>query len=144
MEILLPQARQDLTKATQGWEKCRLLPYLDSEGNSTIGWGRCLSTKGVSQAEADLLFSHDLDDALAGVASHVPGYAALNDARKIILADMCFNLGLAGIMGFHNMIKYLARNDFASAGKEMLNSLAAHKEPNRVNWWSTVMVSGAL
>jgi len=39
-----------------------------------------------------------------------------------VLIDMCFNLGMAGLLGFQKMIEALERGYYERAADEMVNS----------------------
>ena len=59
----------------------RARPYMDSVGKITIGVGRNLSDKGLSQAEIDALLEHDLDDVLIDLETFA-WFAALDGVRQ--------------------------------------------------------------
>jgi len=102
----------------QGWEKCDLQPYDDSEGFCTIGWGhlikkaKCANIQndasfqtfknGVSQATADSMLKEDVktaEDIIHDVVQ-VPMYQHEYDA----LVSLIFNLG-----GFKKCPKLLSK-----------------------------------
>ena len=70
----------------------RSKPYLDSVGKWTVGVGRNLSDKGLSDDEIDYLLANDLRECRADLASF-PWFAGLDDVRRNVLIDMRLNLG---------------------------------------------------
>lgn len=114
-------------------EGLRLKPYSDSLGLITIGYGRCLDRDGITQAEADYLFTHDISQAVRGAIASLGGneWAALDEARQGVLIDMCFQLGEYGLADFHNMLAAIRAGDWQRAHDEALNSLAARQTPQR-------------
>ena len=43
-------------------EGLRLKPYKCTSGALTIGYGRNLDARGITEAEAEMMLSHDIDD----------------------------------------------------------------------------------
>lgn len=103
-------------------EGFRAKPYRDTRGNLTIGFGRCLDTKGITRAEALTLFEHDVADAAADVDATWPWAGALDEPRRAVLVAMAFNLGLRGLMGFARMLAAVKDGDFDLAAVEMEDS----------------------
>ena len=103
-------------------EGCRFHPYKDTRGHLTIGIGRCLDTKGISADEARYLFANDLRDVRADLVGALPWYAALDEARRGVVENMAFNLGLNGLLGFRRMLQALRARDYATAAREMRDS----------------------
>lgn len=59
----------------QGWEQCRLEPYLDDAGHWTVGWGHLLPPSDMrgelTQPQADTLLVDDLNATSRGLSFHV-------------------------------------------------------------------------
>lgn len=100
----------------------RHMPYRDSLGFLTVGYGRCLDRIGISEPEAALLLDNDLLIAEAAVAANVIGVEGLDDIRRAVLVAMCFNLGLAGLLGFRRFLGAIRTRDWERAAAEMLDS----------------------
>lgn len=100
----------------------RTTVYKDSRGYWTVGDGICVDARvrgaGLTSAMCDALMSLSLADRAAELARRIPFWAQLNDARQDALLDMSFNLGVDGLMGFHEMLKALQAGDYARAGRE--------------------------
>ena len=103
-------------------EGLRLKVYADSLGHPTIGYGRALDTKGISQREAEMLLEHDIADACAEVDAAFPWATALDDVRRAVLQNMAHNLGIAGLKGFAKMLEAAERGDYDRAAAEMMDS----------------------
>ena len=104
-------------------EGLRLKPYLDSEGVMTIGYGRNLESRGISHDEADVLLANDVKDHLGDCDKIVPGFRYLDDDRKGVCLNMCFNLGSARLKTFRKFLAALERRDYQTAAAEMKDSL---------------------
>ena len=108
-------------------EELRLKPYTDSVGKLTIGVGRNLSDKGISFQEAQMLLVNDIGAALSELQSALPWTATLDDVRKGAMLNMTFNLGIGGLLEFHDFLARMQRGDFPGAAGAMLDSLWARQ-----------------
>lgn len=123
-------------------EGLRLRPYKDTEGYVTIGYGRCLDKKPLKLEEAEYLFNNDFNDALLEVKTNIPFFENLNYARQIVLIDMCFNLGIKGLLGFKNTLRYVGEGNYEQAAKNMLKSKWAKQVKGRAVKLSKMMETG--
>lgn len=106
-------------------EGLRLSPYKDSLGKLTIGYGRCLDTKGISKDEAEYLLANDLHEVQISLAEKLPWITDLTLARQAVLYNMAFNMGVPGLLKFKETLADIKAGFYASAAKEMLDSLWA-------------------
>jgi lysozyme len=118
--------------------------YKDSRGNTTGGYGHNFDAKGVSETIADFMLEEDLTDALNNCVSHISFWDEIDAVRQSVLLDMCFNLGIGGLMSFENMLESLKRKDYKSASEHMVKSLAYVQAPGRYHTLSQIMESGKL
>lgn len=112
-------------------EGLRLKPYYCTAGKLTIGYGRNLEDKGISENEAELMLSSDIHEVQDDLSKRLPVYSKLNQARKDALVNMAFNLGVSGLLKFKKMIAALDDEDFNLASKEMVDSKWAHQVGDR-------------
>ena len=103
-------------------EGLRLKPYRDDTGHLTIGIGRNLDAEGISMAEADFMLDNDITAVTADVYSHLDWAYTLSEARRGVLLNMAFNLGIAGLLGFRHFLAAMKVGDWDTASKEMLDS----------------------
>ncbi len=111
----------DLEKQIAVHEGFKATAYLDTTDKLTIGFGRNLYTVGISQEEAVYLLRNDVDRCRKELSSYFWYY----DQPYIVqnaLVNMCFNLGLKRLLGFHGMIVALESKDYTKAALEALNS----------------------
>ncbi len=145
-------------------EGLKLTPYICPAGFLTVGVGRNLVSKGLSENEkralnvqnpedlrgrwislesAGLLLRNDIED----VHSRLRGldwFDRLDWIRQRVLIDMGFNLGISGLMGFKRMIAALKVGDFQEAAREMMDSKWARQVPNRANRLRKMMLTGRV
>ncbi|MDP2172765.1 MAG: hypothetical protein Q8J62_03235 [Candidatus Cloacimonadaceae bacterium] len=80
-------------------EGLRLKPYRCTAGKLTIGIGRNLKDCGISQTEAYVLLENDIQNCEKQILDEIPEiYNALDEVRKSVLLNMCFNLGIGGLL----------------------------------------------
>lgn len=134
IDALLARLRSD--------EGLRLFPYMDTTGHITIGYGRNLSERGISQGEADALLQRDALNAIRECEQAFPWFGALSEARQVVIASMVFNMGLSGVRGFGRMLDAVQRRDFATASAEMLHSQWATQVGARADRLAVMMRNG--
>lgn len=103
-------------------EGLRLKPYKDSVGKLTIGIGRNLDDVGITQEEAEYLAENDLGRLRQQFDSAIPWWRSLDHTRQLVLLNMGFNLGCAGLLKFQKMLAAVQRGDYQTAAAEMLDS----------------------
>ena len=101
--------------------------YLDSRESLTIGIGRNIdskSGKGLSDDEIMYLFKNDIKSCEIQLMK-LDFYKGQDIVRKEALIELCFNLGLSGLLKFHKMLNALVIKDYEKAIMELKNSLWA-------------------
>lgn len=122
---------KDGMSLTESFEQCRLVPYQDSAGVWTDGWGntKCVMPgMAITQEQADA-------DLLANVAEAVN---CVNDCVTVpltqdqfdALVDFTFNAGIGAFKGSTLLVK-LNQGDYAGAEAEMAK-------------WDKITVNGKL
>ena len=124
-------SRDRLIEQLKRDEGLELHPYPDTNGYLTIGFGRNLTSNGISEYEAEILLSHDVNTAIVGVLNAFPWVNTLSPARQGVVYNMAFNLGLTKLKGFKNTLKAMERGDWAAAAKGMRQSLWARQVKGR-------------
>jgi len=103
-------------------EGLRLKPYRCTAGRLTIGVGRNLDDRGLTEAEALLLLDNDIKACWGQLAAALPWVVQAPEAVQEVLVNMCFNLGLAGLLGFRRTLAHLEAGRYGEAVSEMLRS----------------------
>jgi lysozyme len=128
---MTPEGKQKLRSLLVQHESYRQFPYVDTTGHLTIGIGRNLADRGISQTEAFYLLDEDASYFTSKLSHYLPFFLKLSENRQIALVDMCFNLGVQGFLNFKDMILALESHDYERAAKEMLDSKWAGQVGNR-------------
>lgn len=100
----------------------RLKPYRDIVGKLTIGVGRNLDDVGISETECLMLLKNDITRVGIELDEHIPWWRQLDGALQGVLANMCFNLGINGLLGFHRFLTLLQAGKRIDAAMELLHS----------------------
>ncbi len=93
-----------LTDQLTTHEGLRLKPYHCPAGKLTIGIGRNLEDKGISEKEAVMLLENDIEECIADLEIVFQGFDLLPEAAQLVLVDMRFNLGPGRFRHFKKMI----------------------------------------
>lgn len=111
---------QELVEELKEDEGFEPMPYVDTTGHPTIGYGTKLP---IDHVEAQLLLEKRLSDVMAELRERLGFFDELPAAAQSILLNMAYNLGVPRLMSFKRMIAALDERDFKKAAKEMRNSL---------------------
>lgn len=123
-------------------EGLELKPYKCTANKTTIGYGRNLDDKGISEGEAESMLWADVAEVRDTLADKWSPFDNLDPVRKAALINMGFNLGITGLFGFRNMLDAVGRGDFERAADEMLDSRWAKQVGNRATELAEQMRSG--
>lgn len=112
-------------------EGLRLKPYRCTAGRLTIGVGRNLGDRGISESEALLLLDNDITECWGQLAAQQPWVLAAPEDVQEALVNMAFNLGLGGVLGFKVTLALLKTGKYAEAAEAMLASKWARQVGKR-------------
>ena len=133
--------REDLQR-DEGW---RQWAYHDTSGVLTIGYGRNINASGpgISRDEALYLLDNDITRVCRQLDMHIVWWRSLDDARARALANMAFNLGIAGLQKFSMMLTALHAGDWNTAAAEALDSRWAQQVGDRAKRIAEIFRTGA-
>jgi len=123
-------------------EGLSLLPYIDSTGHLTIGYGRNIQIRGISNEEALFMMDNDIEGCIDDLMNTYDFWDDLNDVRQVVLVNMCYNLGINKLKRFSRMKRALSARDYSRASFEMLNSLWARQVGKRAVELAQLMKEG--
>lgn len=118
----------------------RLKPYTDTIGKLTIGVGRNLTDKGITESEAQQMLADDVAEVQASLAAN--GFPLSDDPRYWVLVNMAFNMGVHGLLQFHNTLSLYRTGDFAGCAVAMLDSQWAKQVGDRAERLAKQMETG--
>jgi lysozyme len=132
----------DILEQLKRDEGLRLTPYRDTVGKLTIGIGRNLEDVGISKDEAEYLLANDLSKAKIELAQALPWVTNLDDARRGVLLNMAFNMGVKGLLKFKNTLALVKAGSYETAAQEMVKSLWAKQVGERADRLAMQMRTG--
>lgn len=110
-------------------EGVRYMPYFDTATppQKTCGVGHNMNvsplppswTFPLSDAQVNLLLSQDIASTVAKLDRALPWWNQMSDVRMRVLANMCFNLGLGGLLTFKNTLLAMQRGSYSMAAAGM-------------------------
>ena len=138
--------------------------YQDTLGIDTIGIGRNLEDRGITdseledmgitldhvyefgitEADAILLAENDVEIVEDELLRAHPCVDRLDAVRQLVLMDMAFNMGVPRLLKFKKMWAAVHDNDFATAAKEMLDSRWANQVKSRSTKLAHAMHTGEM
>jgi lysozyme len=125
-------------------EGFRSKPYADTVGKLTIGWGRNLNAEGITVGEALILLGNDISRCDTALLRSQTWYQYLDDVRKSVMIELAFNLGVEGILEFHDLWAALAAHEWKQAHDALLDSKAARELPARYATLANILFTGDL
>lgn len=125
--------------------------YYCSEGYPTIGIGKRIGPKGATLAFYEFTASKQLasvwlKEEILKVElslSKLNWFAMVTGSRRDIILSMAYQLGVAGLLKFKNMIKAIERDDWGGASKQALDSKWAKQTPKRASRHARVLLTGS-
>lgn len=129
----------------------RLKLYKDSMGIWSIGIGRNVQDKGISEAEMMMMLKNDIAEHIDLLDRHLPWWRQMDEVRQRVIANMAFNLGVGPsdeqpkgkLLTFKNTLAAMARGDYEAAANGMSSSVWAQQVGIRATRLVEMMRSGA-
>lgn len=121
-------------------EGYRAMPYKDSKGLLTVGYGLNLT---IPQPEA--VWAAALAACVSIVEQDLQRYdwyQKLDPVRQSVLLDMAYNMGIGGLLHFPHMLAAIAKGDWQTAHDEMLDSQYARDVGQRAVVLSQMLLTG--
>lgn len=147
--------RAEAAKLIKYDEGLSLKPYQCTSGFHTIGYGHnldyspigipleLLEKYGISEEGAIVLLNEDMECCISKLGN-LSAFNTLSLQRKVVLINMCFNLGYTKLTQFKRMLLALNRGNYADASNEMLNSRWATQVPKRARRLADAMLTNEL
>ena len=126
----LPGASDLVIQRIKQEEGFRPKPYRDSAGILTIGYGTNLRV-GISRAGAEFLAREHLAREYESLKKALPWFSELPVNQQAALLDLGYQIGVHGVLGFHDMLKALREGDCKAAQQAAYASDWRAKTPAR-------------
>jgi len=119
--------------------------YQDTLGYWTIGIGILIDKKkggGLRPEESEFIFNNRLRILTEDLDKRIPWICKLDPARRGVLVNMAFQMGINGLLKFHNTLNTVEKGNYRLASEQMLQSLWATQTPARAQRLSNQMATG--
>ena len=123
-------------------EGLELKPYQCTADKLTIGVGRNIEDRGITEDEARYLLKNDIKIVEDELLEKKPVVAGLDAVRQRVLVDMGFNLGIPTLLKFQNMWAAIEDEDFQTAADEAMDSRWAKQVGRRAERLCQAMATG--
>ena len=136
---------ENLLKQIKEEEGLVLHAYKDHLGYLTIGYGRLIDKNkggGITKEEAEYLLKNDIERFINEIKKNISFFNDLNDARQAVIINMAFQMGISGLLGFKNTLKFIENKEFDKAADNMMLSKWATQTPSRAKRLSEQIRSG--
>lgn len=122
---------KELTAHLTEFEGLRLKPYHCTSGKLTIGIGRNLDDRGISEDEAMVLLANDIKIVQEELLERWPWINELPPRAQMVMMDLGFNMGVPAISNFQNMLRDLQDGNWEGAAINLLDSRYAQQVGRR-------------
>jgi lysozyme len=119
--------------------------YQDHLGYWTIGVGRLVDKRkggGLSDEEIAVLLDNDIRRKSSDLDGAVPWWRDLDPVRQRVLVNLCFQLGISGLLGFKNTLAALQRGDYKAAADGLRASKLYQQTPARTERRARMIETG--
>ena len=112
-------------------EGLRLFPYTCTSDKLTLGVGRNIQDRGISDISALQMLDEDIDLCVHELEKNISWWDEAPAGIQEVLIDLCFNMGISRLMLFTKTLQYLSHGDMENAADELLDSRYATMVPKR-------------
>lgn len=116
-------------------------PYKCTAGKLTIGYGLNLDA-GIDEELAEIILKYKISKVTAKLEGADWFNSIDSQARRDLIVNMAFNIGVSGIFKFVKMINAISVRDYHLAANEMLDSKWAKQVGSRATELAEQMRSG--
>lgn len=125
-------------------EGLRLYPYKCTSNKTTIGYGRNIEDRGISEPEAEYLLKNDIEECKKKLKEMLPWTENLDDVRRWALINMAFNMGIGGLLSFRVTLRAINVGEYEKAYDGILRSKYAKQVGYRAEEIAEMILTGKL
>ena len=108
--------------------------YQCTEDKWTIGVGRNLTDRGITEDESMYLLDNDIKRVMNQLDEYWTVWRSFPEKGQMVCLDMCFQMGIKGFMGFRRTRALMEMGMWLEASEELLDSKYAIQTSNRANY----------
>ena len=130
--IFLTRTMQDkIVEMLKRHEGLKTYAYRCSQDKLTIGIGRNIQDRGISEKEAYYLLNNDIEKVQEELTKNWGVWRTFPEKARLVCIDMAFQMGIAGFMSFRETRKLMELGKWLEASEEVLRSRYAVQTPHR-------------
>ena len=122
---------ENLRKTLIADEGLKLSLYKCTSGKNTIGVGRNLDDRGISNETAMQMLDEDIELIQHELKENISFFHTLPDIVQQALCNLVFNMGVSRFLAFKKTLVHLRNHEWDKAADELLDSKYASQLPNR-------------
>jgi len=111
-------------------------------GKLTIGIGFNLSDAGLSMVECMFILKNRINMLDVTLSTNLHGYSELDEVRQSALINMAYNLGINGLLAFHDFILFVTGNDYIHAANDLRATKVYQELTHRYERISEAILTG--
>ena len=123
--------RDLIKKRFLDFEGLVLMPYKCSQNFTSIGCGRNLDSRGITEEEAMYLLSNDIESVFKDLDKHLAIWRSYPIEAQYVFIDLCFNLGIHTLLSFRKTLALCQLGEWEKAAAELLRSRYARQVGRR-------------
>ncbi len=124
LEQQLERQEENRNKAYDDATGKELKPGDTLKGNLSIGIGWNLTGVPLPSVIIEAMFGISLRNSDADLNKNIPwAFTILDGARRDVFRNLCFNMGITRLLGFHLMIAAANKGDFEEAANQLKDSV---------------------
>lgn len=106
-------------------------PYTCSANRLSIGVGRNIQDRGISDVTIDQMLDEDIDICVGELRQNISWFDNAPSGIQDVLIDLAFNMGVPKLMTFVKTLELLRTSQYDKAADELLRSRYAATLPER-------------
>jgi len=128
----------DIAESIKAHESYRPRPYPDPITGGkpwTIGYGFTY----LSPDECEAVLEIKIRKIARKLLKRIPNFISYPMRVKMVLIEMAYQMGVAGLLEFHDMLAALDRGDYDQAAAEIRNSKLYRQTRGRAEWYAKMI-----
>jgi len=101
-----------------------------------------LNRKGITEKTAENLLIDQVYKIKFALDKAIPWWSKISQARRDVLIDIAYSLGISGLLNFKNMLAFVLSGDYQKSADELLNSNWARRFQSRAEELAEIMRTG--
>ncbi len=118
------------------------LGFENKPGYVSIGIGYNIDKRGLPDDIIYMLFERDMAESCHEIRTTFPWTKELDEARREVIEEMCFNMGIEKLKAFQATLGALQRGQFAEAAGHLRDSLVYRQLPKRYEALAKILETG--